>query len=501
MTDRYNVVVIGAGPGGYVAAIKAAKLGQSVAIVENRRAGGTCLNRGCIPTKAMLHAAEVYKSAVEGEKFGVSVSGASFDYGKICDYRENTIDQLVGGVEQLLAGNGVKTYNGLGTLLPGKIVEISTPEGTERVEADNVIIATGSVPVLPPIPGADQEGVVTSDGLFAMREMPESLVIIGGGVIGTEFAEALSALGCQITIVEALARPLANMDKEISQNLRMILKKRGVDIHVSSMVDSIEKTEDGMLCRFTEKGKEQTVQAQYVLCAAGRRANTEGLLGEGLELEMDRGRIVVNDRLETSIPGVYAIGDVIPGIQLAHVAEAEGTFVAEEIAGETPSIRLDIVPSCVYTSPEIGCVGITDAEAKDAGINAKVGKFIMSANGKSLIAGEERGFIKVVADAETDKILGAQMMCGRATDMIGEFATAIANDLTVADMLRGMRAHPTYNEGIGEALEDLMGGAIHAMPKRKKYTTFLGHENASDSKSDAIFSRIVDAKAKVDSER
>ncbi|MBQ9707751.1 MAG: dihydrolipoyl dehydrogenase [Firmicutes bacterium] len=468
MSERYDVVVIGAGPGGYVAAIKAAKLGKSVAIIEKTRAGGTCLNRGCIPTKAMLHAAEVYRSAVEGEQFGVSVSGASFDYGKICEYRESTIDQLVGGVEQLLAGNGVKVYEGLGRLLPGKKVEIITAMGTELIEAENVIIATGSVPVLPPIPGADLEGVVTSDGLFGMKEMPESLIIIGGGVIGTEFAQALSALGCRITIIEALARPLANMDKEISQNLRMILKKRGVDIHVSSTVESIEKTEKGLLCRFSEKGKEQTAEAAFVLCAAGRRANTEGLIGEGLELEMDRGRIVVNDRLETSLPGVYAIGDVIPGIQLAHVAEAEGMFVAEEIAGEDPELRLDIVPSCVYTSPEIGCAGMTDAEAKDAGINVVTGKFIMSANGKSLIAGEERGFIKVVAEAGSERILGAQMMCGRATDMIGEFVTAIANDLTVSNMLRGMRAHPTYNEGIGEALEDIVGGAIHAMPKRKK---------------------------------
>ena len=184
---------------------------------------------------------------------------------------------------------------------------------------------------------------------------------------------------------------------------------------------------------------------------------------------MDRGRIIVNERLETSIPGVYAIGDVIPGIQLAHVAEAEGVFVAEEIAGETPSINLGIVPSCVYTSPEIGCVGMTDAEAKEAGIDVNVGKFLMSANGKSLIAAEERGFIKIVAEAATGKILGAQMMCGRATDMIGEFVTAIANEMTVEDMLRGMRAHPTYNEGIGEALEDIVGGAIHAMPKRKKH--------------------------------
>ena len=469
MVERYDIVVIGAGPGGYVSAIKAAKLGKSAAIIENRRAGGTCLNRGCIPTKAMLHAAEVYREALEGEKFGIKVDGASFDYSKICEYRESTIDQLVGGVDALLKGNGVAVYNGTGRLMPDKTVEIESEGGTEIISGENIVIATGSVPSIPPIEGADLEGVVTSDGLFAAEEMPASLVIIGGGVIGTEFAEALSALGCKITIIEALSRPLANMDKDISQNLKMILKKRGVDLHVSAMVNKIEKTETGLRCIFTEKDKEQSVEAEMILCAAGRRANTEGLIGEGLDIAMDRGRIIVNERLETSIPGVYAIGDVIPGIQLAHVAEAEGVFVAEEIAGETPSINLGIVPSCVYTSPEIGCVGMTDAEAKEAGIDVNVGKFLMSANGKSLIAAEERGFIKIVAEAATGKILGAQMMCGRATDMIGEFVTAIANEMTVEDMLRGMRAHPTYNEGIGEALEDMVGGAIHAMPKRKKH--------------------------------
>lgn len=469
MVEKYDVVVIGAGPGGYVAAIKAAKLGKSVAIIENRRSGGTCLNRGCIPTKAMLHAAETYRGALEGEKFGIKAENVTFDYSEICEYREKTIDQLVAGVDGLLKGNGVVAYNGTGRLMAGKTVEIESVDGTEVISGENIIIATGSVPSIPPIKGAELEGVVTSDGLFAAQEMPASLVIIGGGVIGTEFAEALSALGCKITIIEALARPLANMDKDISQNLKMILKKRGVDVHVSAMVNKIEKTEDGLRCVFTEKNKEMAVEAEMILCAAGRRANTEGLLGEAIELKMDRGRIVVNERLETSIAGVYAIGDVIPGIQLAHVAEAEGIFVAEEIAGETPSVNLDIVPSCVYTSPEIGCVGMTEAEAKDANIDVNVGKFLMGANGKSLVAAEERGFIKVVAEASTGKVLGAQMMCGRATDMIGEFVTAIANEMTVEDMLKGMRAHPTYNEGIGEALEDMVGGAIHAMPKRKKH--------------------------------
>ncbi len=468
MGQHYDVMVIGAGPGGYVAAIRAAKLGLHVAVVEEDRAGGTCLNRGCIPAKAMIHAAKTYRSAREADQFGVETGRVSFDYGKILAYKEETTDALVQGVEQLLAGNGVDRLAGKGTLLAGKKVRVTTEEKEEVYAADHIILAAGSKPLLLPIPGMDLPGVLTSDGLFRLQECPESLAIIGGGVISVEFATAFAGLGTKVTILEALPRLVPNLDKEISQNLKMILKKRGVDIHISASVQEVAEEDGRYVLRFTEKEKEQEVSARYVLCAVGRVPNTEGLFAEDALPDMERGRVLVDEKFETSIPGVYAIGDLIFGMQLAHTASAQGTVVAEHLAGRSASVDLSVVPSCVYTDPEIASVGLTEEDAKEQGIPVRVGKFIMSANGKSLISREERGFVKILAAEESGVILGAQMMCARATDMIGELATAVANGLTAKQLLRGMRAHPTYNEGVGEALEELEGGAVHVVPRRKR---------------------------------
>ena len=311
-----------------------------------------------------------------------------------------------------------------------------------------------------------------------------------------EFAEVFSALGCKVTILEALPKLLANLDKEISQNLKMILKKRGVDIHTGASLAKIEKDPaGGLICHYTEKDKDQSISSQYVLCAVGRKPNAAGLFldpeefadiaensaalttkhleaaaqtAHDLGITMERGFIETDVYGQTGAPGIYAIGDIVKGIQLAHVASAQGITAAEKIAGHTPNVDLAIVPSCIYTSPEIASVGITEEDAKASATPVKVGKYITSANGKSLISKEERGFVKIIAHADTGEILGAQMMCARATDMIGEMATAIANKLTPSQLLKGMRAHPTYNEAVGEALEELEGGAIHMAPKKKK---------------------------------
>ena len=467
MRERFDVIVIGAGPGGYVAAIKCAKAGLKTAIVENRRVGGTCLNRGCIPAKAMIHASSLYREMKEAEAFGVNVEGASFDYEKIVAYKEETTEKLCQGIEQLLKGNGVTILCGKGRLEQNKIVRVAGEESEECYEADHIILAAGSKPLVLPIPGLKLSGVLTSDELFKLTEMPESLVIIGGGVISVEFASVYANLGCKVTIVEAMPRLIPNMDKEISQNLKMILKKRGIDIHTSASVQRVEQEGELYTCVFTEKEKEVKVSAQYVLCAVGRCPNTEGLFGEGAEPEMERGRVVVDEKFHSSIEGVYAIGDLVKGLQLAHLASAQGIYVAEMLAGEEASVDLSAVPGCVYTDPEIASVGMTEDEAKEKGVEIKTGKFIMSANGKSLITKEERGFIKIVAEKETDVIVGAQMMCARATDMIGELVTAVTNRMTVQQLLKGMRAHPTYNEGVQEALEEILGGAVHVMPKKK----------------------------------
>ena len=467
MGEGFDVIVIGAGPGGYVAAIKCAKAGLRTAIVENRRVGGTCLNRGCIPAKAMIHASSLYREMQEAEKFGVSAERITFDYEKIVSYKEETTEKLCRGIEQLLKGNGVTILFGKGSLEQGRKVKVTGEESEEYYDAEHVILAAGSKPVILPIPGLELPGVLTSDELFKLTEMPESLVIIGGGVISVEFASVYANLGCKVTIVEAMPRLIPNMDKEISQNLKMILKKRGVNIHTSASVQRVEQEGELYTCVFTEKEKEVKVSARYVLCAIGRCPNTEGLFGEGAEPEMERGRVVVDEKFQSSIEGVYAIGDLVKGLQLAHLASAQGLYVAEMLAGEEASVDLSAVPGCVYTDPEIASVGMTEDEAKEKGLEIKTGKFIMSANGKSLITKEERGFIKILAEKETDVIVGAQMMCARATDMIGELVTAIANRMTVRQLLRGMRAHPTYNEGVQEALEELLGGAVHVMPKKK----------------------------------
>ncbi len=479
--DKFDLIVIGAGPGGYVAAIKAAKAGLNTAIVESIRVGGTCLNRGCIPTKAMIHASSLYKEILhESPLVGISVDGAEFDYGKIIEYRGSTVDELVTGIEDLLDANGVTRIYGRGVLEAGeaaeggRLVSVYDAAGCcTEYAADKVLLATGSVPELIPVPGIDLPGVLTSDGVFALEEMPESLVVIGGGVIGVEFATIFANLGAKVTLVVSSPKVLFKMDKEISQNLKMIIKKSGVEVYTGCSVQKIEEGCDcgnGYTVFFEEKGKEQTACGQYVLCAKGRKPNLDGVFGEGVEIAMT-GRFIDTDAakgFETSMPGVYAIGDIIPGIQLAHTASAHGICCIEKMTGEAPSLNLELIPSCVYTDPEIAQVGLTEADAKEQDIPVKVGKFIMSANGRSLISHEERGFIKVVVSEDDNVVLGAQMMCARATDMIGEFTTAIANGLTVHDMLAGVRAHPTYNEGITDALEAAIGESIHTMPKRRR---------------------------------
>lgn len=468
MEGQFDLIVIGAGPGGYVAAIKAAKLGLKTAVIENREVGGTCLNRGCIPAKAMIHASSVYREMQSSEEIGIFTSEVTYDYGRILEYKEGTTRQPVQGIEQVLKSNSVEIICGTGTLLPGNEVKVASEEGEELLKAKDVLLASGSRPLRIPIPGIDLPGVITSDDLFRMKEVPESLVMIGGGVISVEFATVYAALGTKVTILEAMPRLVPNMDKEISQNLKMILKKRGIEIHTAAAVQSIEQDTDGYFCHYTEKEKARQAKGAYVLCAVGRCANTDGLLGEDMTLELAGGRVVVDENFATSIPHVYAIGDLIGGAQLAHAASAQGVAVAERLAGKARSIDVNVIPGCVYTDPEIASAGLTEDEAKEKGIEVETGKFIMSANGRSIITKEERGFIKVVADKDSHVILGAQMMCARATDMIGEFVTAITNQMTVSQLLKGMRAHPTYNEGIGEALEELEGGAIHVLPKKKR---------------------------------
>ena len=466
--NEYQLIVIGAGPGGYEAAIRAAQLGLTTALVENRQVGGTCLNRGCIPTKALLHAAALYRGVQEFESVGLCAQGVSFDIQKVHHRKNQVIEQLRSGIEQLIKANKIDLYQGTGTLTGPHSVTVATGEGPVELTGENILVATGSKPSRPPIPGLDLPHVGTSDEfLFLEDKLYETLIIIGGGVIGVEFASVYQSFGCKVTIVEAMDRILPPMDREISQNLAMILKKRGIAIHTGAMVERLEETPEGIACHFTQKGKEQVVTADGVLVAIGRRPNTDGLFAEGFSVEMERGRIVTDEAFRTSVPSIRAIGDVTAKIQLAHMASAQGLTAVELIAGKEPSICLTAVPGCVYTDPEIATVGLTEEECKEKGIAVHKGKYIMSGNGKSIIEQADRGFIKLLFDEKTDVLLGAHLMCCRATDLISELSTAIVNKLTSKELSSVIRPHPTFTEAVTEAVESAHGMAIHLAPAKK----------------------------------
>ena len=456
MSD-YQLLIIGAGPGGYVAALHAAKRGLKTAVIENREVGGTCLNRGCIPTKTLLHSSEIIAGINGGEKFGVGAERVHFDMSAIFARKREVSAKLSGGIEGMFRAAKVDLLRGTGTVTGSGTVKFVGEEGEKVITAERILLATGSVPARPPIPGLDLPGVLTSDELLeGCDHLYDSLVIIGGGVIGIEFATFYADLGCKVTIIEGLDRLLPNMDRELGQNLSMILKKHGVDVYTNSLVANVEQDGDALKVNFTNKDKALSVSGEAVLCAIGRRPYTEGLFADGVGVEMNGRSIRVDENYETSLPGVYAIGDVSSKIQLAHVASAQGTDCVERMVGGKGMTDLSAVPSCIYCVPEIACVGITADEAKAAGREVGSGKYVMFSNGKTVIRDGDRAFMKVVADKATHVIVGAQFMCEHATDMISEMATAIVNGLTVEQMLKVLRPHPTFEEGVHDALEDVL---------------------------------------------
>ena len=456
MSD-YQLLIIGAGPGGYVAALHAAKRGLRTAVIENREVGGTCLNRGCIPTKTLLHSSEIIAGINGGEKFGVGAERVHFDMSAIFARKREVSAKLSGGIEGMFRAAKVDLLRGTGTVTGSGTVKFVGEEGEKVITAERILLATGSVPARPPIPGLDLPGVLTSDELLeGCDHLYDSLVIIGGGVIGVEFATFYADLGCKVTIIEGLDRLLPNMDRELGQNLSMILKKHGVDVYTNSLVANVEQDGDALKVNFTNKDKALSVSGEAVLCAIGRRPYTEGLFADGVGVEMNGRSIRVDENYETSLPGVYAIGDVSSKIQLAHVASAQGTDCVERMVGGKGMTDLSAVPSCIYCVPEIACVGITADEAKAAGREVVSGKYVMFSNGKTVIRDGDRAFMKVVADKATHVIVGAQFMCEHATDMISEMATAIVNGLTVEQMLKVLRPHPTFEEGVHDALDDVL---------------------------------------------
>ena len=455
MSDyKYDLLIIGAGPGGYEAAFYAQGLGMKVAVVEKDKVGGTCLNRGCIPTKALMHSSDVYRDARNGADVGVEVEGLRANRRRIGERKDEVLDTLRNGIQGLLIKKKIDLVRGEARIIADHTVMV---DGME-ITAERILVATGSKPFTPPIPGHDLPGVIDSTELIDMggAEIPE-FVIIGGGVIGIEFATIYADLGDHVTVIEGLDRLLPLIDKEIGRSIKMTLEKKGVDVHVASPVQKIEK--DGGKLAVTlknKKGEEITVKADKVLMCVGRRPNTAGVFSDELlrkypDLTDEKGFIKVDDKYETPMKGVYAIGDCNGGIQLAHVASAEGRNAVAMMNGCKATINMGTVPSCIYTDPEIAVVGMTAEEAKEAGIEVVTKKYPMSANGKTVIAGLDRGFVKLVARADDHVLIGAHLLCGRASDLIGELSVAIGRGMMLEEVANIIHPHPSFAEAIMEA--------------------------------------------------
>ena len=463
----YDVVVLGAGPGGYVSAIRAAQLGAKTAIIEKNKVGGTCLNVGCIPTKALMKNVEILHYIDAGKKRGIKVKGElELDYAKAVKAKDKAVKQLVNGVTGLLGSNEITLYQGMGTVKAGNKIEIAAENGdVETIEYGKLILATGSSPKMPPIPGADLEGVMTSEGFLSITEVPEKLVVIGAGVIGCELATVFKAYGSQITMVEMMDKPVAILDSDVAAYMEGILTQQGIDLKLGKQVKSIARNDAGSLdVTIADKdGNEEVVSGDKVLISIGRGPNVAGL--DELGLETERGYVVVNDKLETSAKDVYAIGDVTGKKLLAHVASEMGVVAAENAMGASKAMDLSIVPSCIYTIPEVGCVGMSEKEAKDAGYDVICGKFPLVACGKAVATGDTEGIFKIVADKKTRKVLGAHLVGKSATELVAEMAAYMKMNATVDDVVDTIHAHPTISESIAEAARDIDNCTIH-MPKK-----------------------------------
>ena len=456
-----HVVVLGGGPGGYVAAIRARQLGADVTLVEMDALGGTCLNRGCIPSKALLRSAELVRLAQRLDEFGVQAQFQGVDWPKVIARKNQVVDQVVKGVEFLMKQGAIRVIKGKGRLVTANTIEVETSDGGETVAADAVIIATGSVAARLPLPGFDTSSVLTSTEMLELQAIPESLVIVGAGYVGVEFADIFNAVGSKVTIIEMLPQIVPTEDPEIAAELARVFRRRRIDTHTNARVSELVTRNGKRVVRFTEGGADREVEADVVLSAVGRWPNTEGIGLDELGIEMDRRAIKVNAKMATNVPGVYACGDAIGGIMLAHVASAEGKVAAANALGQSIEMDYSAIPSVTYTHPEIGSTGLTEAKAKEHGLEVSVGKFFFRGAGKATAEGEREGLVKVVADAKTGKVLGGQICGLHATDLIHELVLAVYAGVTAQQLGDMVHAHPTLTEPIMEAAEDVHGRSIH----------------------------------------
>jgi dihydrolipoamide dehydrogenase len=462
MNVQTGIAILGAGPGGYVAALRAAQLGAQVTVIEENALGGVCLNVGCIPTKALLRSAEVYRTFQRAEAFGLRLEGhVTPDWHAIQARKERITRQLVSGVGVLLHKAGVPVLQGRGRFVAPQTLEVTTANEIQQVQAQKVIIATGSRPVQLPLPGMDLPGVIDSTGALELAELPKRILIIGGGVIGVEFADIFAAFGVQVTIVEMLDRLLPLMDADLGAALAWTLGQRGVQIHVNSRATRLEQDTGGLCVTVASPRGELSIEADRVLVAVGRRPNVEDLGLEASGVHTVKGGIPVNARMQTNMPGIYAVGDVTGGIQLAHVASHGGEVAVQNALGHTSTLDLKTIPSAVFTDPEIASVGLTEAQAREQGYDVRVGRFPLSASGKALTYGEKDGFVKVVSEARFGEILGMHIVAPHASDLIHEGGLALALESTLDELSGTVHGHPTLGEAVREAVLAVRSEAIH----------------------------------------
>lgn len=465
MDKALDLLVIGGGPGGYVAAIRAAQLGLHTALAEQDALGGTCLNRGCVPTKAWLHAASLASSFGEMHRWGLGAAAPAIDAAALLREKDAVVAKQRAGVAQLLRANGVHLLPGHARRTGEGEVEVTGPNGPHTYRAKHILVATGAQPVTLPLPGFGDPAVMTSDGLLAQDTLPQRLCVIGGGVIGVEFAFLYARLGVEVLLLEALPTLLAGVEGELMQSLSAMLRKQGVTLYTGALVRSAQRRAEGLLVSFEHRGQPHEIAADRVLCAVGRKPYTEGLFHPDTTLpEMRNGGIAVDGDGRTSLPDVWAIGDVTGGQQLAHLASAQGVRVAELLAGRSPD-PLGPVPACIYTDPEAAWVGESEAQAKARGASVRVHKTLLGANARQVIEGGGRSFIKLVADAEEDRLLGAFLLCPRASDLVGQCAAAIGLRTPLARCIETIQPHPSFSEAVGEAFHGLLGAPLHELPR------------------------------------
>ncbi|MCQ4923395.1 dihydrolipoyl dehydrogenase [Tissierella carlieri] len=457
--NKYDLVVLGGGPGGYVAAIKAAQLGAKVALVEKEKLGGVCLNWGCIPTKTMLKTAKLYKDILRGEEFGIvgiDTDNIKVDWNSLLKRKDKVVNQLVSGIYTLFKKNKIDLYEGMGTVLNRNEIRIND----EVLWGKNLIIATGAKENFPSIEGLEdmvKSGkVINSKGALSLSEIPKELVVVGGGVIAVEFATLFNSLGSKVTLIQRSSRILTSVESEMALTLEKHLKREGINILTDTKLKSI--SENGVL--FEHKGQDKIVKGDKYLVSLGLKPQLNGI--EKLNLKLDsKGFVETNEKLETSLDGVYAIGDLNGKFALAHVASAEGVVAAENIMGKKSTINYNIVPACIYTFPELASVGLTEEEAKAQGYDVIVSKFPLAANGKALSEGETLGFVKIIADKKYGEILGTHIMASHATDMISETVVAMQIEGTVYDIAKAIHPHPTLSEIMMEAAHGAIDKPIH----------------------------------------